>query len=238
MRTIPGKSSIVRAAVFVGLVVIALPAGAQQRHPDLNGVWQGPYTPDLSRTLPSGQTIPFTPYGTDRFNKVDPANNPDGFCLPVGPARGFQSPAPFQLVQTDEVVAVLFENQRIFRIIYTDGTQHPEDIADYPEWMGHSVGHWEGDKLVVDTLGVNDRTWLDTQGHEHSDKLRLTETFEKTGPDNIHYTVTFDDPVFFTRPWTSVREFKRQKTRIMSYSCEENEKDRIHLQPKAPQAPQ
>jgi hypothetical protein len=82
----------------------------------------------------------------------------------------------------------------------------------------------------VDSTGYDDRSWLDTQGHEHSPKLHLTETFEKTAADNIHYTVKFDDPVFFTRPWTSVRDFKRQNTRIMSYSCEENEKDRIHLQ--------
>jgi hypothetical protein len=216
------------------LVILAaiLPLMAQQNHPNLNGVWQGPYTPDLSRTLPAGQTIPFTSYGAERFKKVDPANNPDGFCLPVGPARGFQSPAPFQLVQNNDTIAVLFENQRIFRIIYVDGTtKHPEDINDYPEWMGHSVGHWEGNKLVVDTVGINERTWLDTQGHEHSAKLHLIETFEKTNADTIHYTVTFDDPVFFSRPWTSPRDFKRQNTRIMSYSCEENEKDRIHLQP-------
>jgi hypothetical protein len=214
------------------LLLATLPLAAQQKHPDLNGIWQGPYTPDLSRTLGHGEMIPFTPFGADRFKKVDPANNPDGFCLPVGPARGFQSPAPFQLVQNDNVIAILFENQRIYRIVYLDGTKHPEDIAEYPEWMGHSIGHWDGHKLVVDTVGVNERTWLDTAGHEHSDKLHLMETFEKTAPDNIHYTVTFEDPVFFTKPWTSTREFKRQNTRIMSYSCEENEKDRIHLQPK------
>ena len=218
--------------ILVAIAVSALPLGAQQKYPDLNGVWQGPYTPDLNRTLPKGETIPLTPYGSDRLSKVDPANNPDGFCLPVGPARGFQSPAPFQLVQNDNTIAVLFENQRIFRIIYLDGTKHPDDINEYPEWMGHSIGKWEGNKLIVDTIGTNDRTWLDTQGHEHSTKLHLTETFEKTAPDTIHYTVTFEDPIFFTRPWTSVRELKRQNTRIMSYSCEENEKDRIHLQPK------
>ena len=218
--------------ILAVIAIAAIPLSAQQKHPDLNGIWQGPYTPDLSRTLGQGQTIPFTTYGADRYKKVDPANNPDGFCLPVGPARGFQSPAPFQVVQTDNTIAILFENQRIYRIFYTDGTKHPEDIADYPEWMGHSIGRWESEKLVVDTVGINERTWLDTQGHEHSDKLHLTETFEKTGADNIHYTVTFDDPVFFSKPWTSVREFKRQNTRIMSYSCEENEKDRVHLQPK------
>ena len=222
--------------IYLGTLLVIMLAGiplkGQQKHPDLNGVWQGPYTPDLSRALASGQTIPFTAYGAERFKRIDPANNPDGYCLPVGPSRGFQTPGPFQIVQNDDVIAVLFENQRIFRIIYVDGTQHPEDIDEYPEWMGHSIGHWESNKLVVDTVGINERTWLDTVGHEHSAKLRLTETFEKTGPDTIHYSVTFDDPVFFTRPWTSARDFKRENTRIMSYSCEENEKDRIHLKPR------
>src|SRR5215468_10206524 len=106
--------------VLLVIVIASVSVEAQQKHPDMNGVWQGPYTPDLSRSLPAGETIPFTPYGAERFQKVDPANNPDGFCLPVGPARGFQSPAPFQLVQNDNVIAILFENQRIFRIVYTD----------------------------------------------------------------------------------------------------------------------
>src|SRR5262245_18951973 len=102
----------------IGLALLGIEsvtrAAAQQKHPDLNGVWQGPYTPDLSSTLPRGETIPFTAHGAERFKNVDPADNPDGFCLPVGPARGFQSPAPFQIVQTDSTIAVLFENQRIF----------------------------------------------------------------------------------------------------------------------------
>src|SRR5512138_1951903 len=181
--------------IYLGTLLVimlaVIPLKGQQKHPDLNGVWQGPYTPDLSRALAPDQTISFTPHGAQRFEKVDPADNPDGLCLPVGPARGFQSPAPFQIVQNDNVIAVLFENQRIFRIIYTDGTKHPDDVAEYPEWMGHSVGRWEGSKLVVDTVGINERTWLDTAGHEHSDKLHLTETFEKTGADSIQYTVRF-----------------------------------------------
>src|SRR5262245_40616052 len=98
--------------------------------------------------------------------------------------------------------------------------------------MGHSIGRWEGAQLVVDTVGINERTWLDTAGHEHSKTLDRTEIFEKTVADNIHYSVTLDDPIFCAKPWTSTRDFKRQNTRIMSYSCEENEKDQIHLQRK------
>jgi hypothetical protein len=82
---------------------------------------------------------------------------------------------------------------------------------------------------VVDTIGLNDRTWLDTAGHEHSDKLHLVERFQKTDWNTIKWTVTFEDPIFFTEPWSITLPIKRQNTEIMSYSCEENEKDRTHL---------
>ena len=101
--------------------------------------------------------------------------------------------------------------------------------------MGHSVGRWEGNTLVVDTVGLNDRTWLDTAGHEHSDKLRVTERFEKEGA-TIKWTATFDDPVFFTKPWTITRTFTpgKREDRIMAYTCTDNNKDVQHLQPNQP----
>ena len=154
--------------------------------------------------------------------------DPELKCYLPGIPRAMYLPYPFEIVQSTNKIQMAYEFTSTARTIHLDKVEPPPDDT----YMGHSVGHWEGAKLVVDTVGINDRTWLDTQGHEHSDKLRLTETFEKTGPDTIHYSVTFQDPVFFTRAWTSERDFKRQKTRIMSYSCEENEKDRLHLQPK------
>src|SRR6266550_3207565 len=123
--------------------------------------------------------------------------------------------------------AELFKNQHTFRIIHTDGRSHPQDVD--PTWFGDSIGRWEGDTLVVDTVGLNDRTWLDTAGHEHSDQLHLAEKFQKTGNDNIKWTVTFEDPKFYTEPWSITLPIARQNTEIMSYSCEENEKDRAHL---------
>ena len=217
--------------ILVAIAVMGLPLGAQQKYPDLNGVWQGPYTPDLSRTLPKGEPIPFTPYASERFAKVDPANNPDGFCLPVGPARGFQSPAPFQLVQNDNTVAILFENQRIFRIIYLDGTKHPDDISDYPEWMGHSVGHWEGDALVVDTVGFNEGTWIDMGGKPHTDKLHLIERFTRTDLYTLHYEATIDDSGAYTAPWKVRFDVTWDPDgEIQEYICQENNlwKDRVH----------
>jgi hypothetical protein len=102
--------------------------------------------------------------------------------------------------------------------------------------MGHSIGRWEGDTLVVDTQGIDERSWLDTAGHEHSAKLRLTERFTKTGPDTIRWTVTYDDPVYFTRPWSIERTFTRGKPgdRVLPYTCNENNKDVEHLRPHQP----
>lgn len=194
--------------------------------PDLNGVWSAPFTPDISKVL--GHQPPFTAYGAARFAKEDEIDDPLTKCLPIGPARGIQAGImPFQIVQTPAVFTILFENQHTFRIIHTDGRSHPKDLD--PTWFGDSIGKWEGDTLVVDTIGLDDRTWLDTAGHEHSDQLHMVERFQKIDNNNIKWTVTFEDPKFFTEPWSIALPITRQNTEIMSYSCEENEKDRDHL---------
>jgi len=213
-------------------VACGLLSGQSAKPPDLNGLWDGEHpTGDLVRAI-APEKVPFTPYGAERYKNIDMAKNPNGQCLPPGPSRAITGPSPFQIVQSPGSVAILFENHFIYRLIYTDGTQHPSDIADYPAFMGHSVGTWEGDKLVVDTVGINERTWLDSAGMEHSAKLHLTETFRKTGPDRIEYVVTYDDPVFFTKPWSMKLGLKRMKKedRLMEYVCEENEKDSKFLQ--------
>ena len=88
-------------------------------------------------------------------------------------------------------------------MIYMDGRPHPPDIGDYPEFMGHSIGRWENDTLVVDTVGINERSWLDTAGHEHSGKLHLIERFTRTDARTLKYEVTIDDPGTYTAPWSS-----------------------------------
>ena len=162
--------------------------------------------------------------------------DPTGFCLPVGPSRAFTAPFPFQLVQGSDTIGILFEYQSIWRAIYMDGRGHPDDVDEYPYFMGHSVGRWEGDVLVVDTAGIDERSWLDTAGHEHSAQLRLTERFEKTSPSTMQWTVTYDDPVYFTRPWSITRTFTRGKPgdRLLPYTCNENNKDVEHLQTHQP----
>ena len=196
--------------------------------PDLNGVWQAPYTNNLAR--PYGKELPMTADGLKHFeaNKaLQEGNDPSSFCLPVGPARIIQAPMPFQIIQTPQVTSLNFEYQRAFRLVYTDGRPHPGPNDWDVEWYGHSIGHYEnGDTLVVDTTYINPRSWLDTAGHEHTADLHLVERFQKKDDKTINWTVTFEDPKYYTQPFTITLPLTRQNTNLMSYSCEENEIDR------------
>ena len=139
---------------------------------------------------------------------------------------------PSMIIQRADVIVMLSESQRTFRLVYLDGRGHADDMYDYTEWMGSSMGHWEGDTLVVTTVGVKDRSWLDTSGHEHSEKLKMTERYRLADRNTLEMIVTYDDPVFFAKPFTTRRLAKRQiGDRIMDHSCLENEKDIINLVP-------
>jgi hypothetical protein len=210
------------SAVAVALLTTGSGADAQSR-PDLSGLWIATAA-DISVLLLPGQEISLTPYGAERYRRVDIAKSPSYTCLPYGPTRGLQSTNPFQIVQTPDLIAILTEHID-FRVFYLDGRAHPEDIYEYPEWMGHSIGRWDGDTLVVDTIGMREETWLDTAGFEHSAKLRMTERFEKTGPDTIRLTVTIDDPAFYTKPFTYARDARRmaKDVRLMPARCADNE---------------
>ena len=235
-------SSVVALCFIPAVLLSGKPAAAQQSraktdrlfgHPNLNGIWMGPglgMTANLSRAL--GRELPYTPYGAEKAKTVDHSDEPGSKCLPPGVTRAMGGPFPFQIIQSDETIGILLEFFNHWRIIYMD-IEHPkQDLADHgPEFFGHSVGKWEGDTLVVDTIALDDRTWLDQGGHQHSDQLHLTERFQKTGPDTIKWTVTVEDPVFYTEPWTYSLDFKRQNTRLYSYACNENNRDRQRLVP-------
>src|SRR5438046_2110553 len=152
--------------------------------PDFNGVWSMPYTPNLERAF--GGPPPFTPFGKETYDVHTGADDPTGFCQPVGPSRGFHSPFPIQIVQTAGQITFMYEIHHTFRRVYTDGRGHTPnyDIT----WWGDSIGKYEGNKLTIDTVGISARSWLDTAGHQHSDKLHLTEVWEKTAPDRFRWT--------------------------------------------------
>ena len=192
--------------------------------PDFNGVWELPYTPDLER--PFGGPLPFTSFGAEKYKTHLGGDDPHGFCQPTGPTRAFHSPFPFELVQSSGMMVVLFEIDHNFRRIFTDGRPHPKDLDT--TWYGDSIGHYEGNKLIVDTIGISGRSWLDTAGHQHSDKLHVTEVFDKPAADTFTWTVTYDDPVYFSKPWSVTLTARRQKYDIMEMICTDNNQDMPH----------
>jgi hypothetical protein len=196
--------------------------------PDLNGVWERPYVPDMTRTVrdQQGQSeLPYTAAGAEKFKNYDASKfDYTGHCLPQGMTRSMNSPFPIEILQTPKRVAILFEAWNVFHVVPIDGRAFPKNIE--PTWIGTSVGHWEGDTFVVDTKGFNGKTNLDTVGHPLSDQLRLIQRFTRTDEKHITYEVTVDDPVIYSKPWKNTRTFTlRPDWELMEYSCMENNKD-------------
>jgi hypothetical protein len=245
------RISVFVAATMIAGLTLTIPAMAQKKSPpkvgawwyrgeaqprgaaaDITGVWAGGPMADIGKDVLPGEQLILTPLGAQRYKDVDHAKDPNARCLPPGPSRMMSRAHPTMIMQRPDVVAVLSESEHIFRLIYTDGRPHPEDAADNPGWFGHSIGKWEGDTLVVDTVGITDRTWLDGAGHEHSDKLHLTERFRLSNPNTLEYIVTYDDPVFFVKPFTSKKVLRRQVGDwILDHTCLENEQDLKNLVP-------
>jgi hypothetical protein len=196
--------------------------------PDMNGVWERPYVPDMSRNAKDQQgpgQLPFTAFGAETFKNYDVTKfDYTGHCLPQGLTRSMNSPFPIQIVQTPKTFAVLYEAWNVFHVVPLDGRQFPKELN--PTWMGTSVGAWDGDTMVVDTRGFNGKTNLDTVGHPHSDQMRIIERYARSDEKHITYEVTIEDSKTYSQPWKNVRTFTlRPDWDIMEYSCEENNKD-------------
>ena len=192
--------------------------------PDLSGVWQtkqGSYlfyvTSDLKPEEIRAPAAAKYKQQAENFRK-----DSDGIaCLPPGPKAGISGGGfPAKIIQTPGLVVILYDYQIIYRQIFTDGRKLPEDPN--PTWMGYSVGHWEGDTLVVTTAGFNDRTTLDLAGHPHTEALRVTERFRRRDAGHIDLEVTLDDPKSYTRPWTLPVEFQLiPDGELIEYVCED-----------------
>jgi hypothetical protein len=221
---------------------------AADGHPDLSGLWERPYTPDMSaygrgqtpdQSLPDEpkdpkapansrarpkKALPYTVAGKAAWDAYDAANGDyTGSCMPFGLTRSINSPDPLQIMQNAKYVGLLFEQNTWFHIIRIGG-EHPKNLT--PTWFGDSIGKWDGDTLVVDTIGFNGRTRLDTNGHPHSAQMHVIERYTRTDLGHIAYEITIDDPVTYTKPWKNTRTFNlRTDWEIMEYSCEENNKD-------------
>lgn len=214
--------------------------------PDLSGVWQvmaeprgaGLYglgeSPNsryfrdiLSDFKPDEQ--PLTPAGAEiaRRHSQPGAFNPTLNCLPDGTPHADVLPEPFKIIQTPGVIVMLYEVETTFRQIFLDGRKQLTDPS--PTWMGYSVGKWDGDTLVVDTVGFNDQSWLDARGHGHSEDMRVEERFHRRDYGHLELTVTITDPKTYTKPITfSVVEELLPDTDLLEHYCLENERDAGH----------
>ena len=215
---------------------LAAPAPrAQDGNPDLSGIWisnrtvPNPSGVGLARYMPPGSKVPMLPAAQKFYAELTAhgdAPDPSERCLPDG-VPNHMIPLPLKIVQTPSVILTLFEEFWVFRQIFTDGRKLPVDPQ--PSWFGYSVAHWDGDVLVVESAGFNDKTYLDGEGLPHSEDLRITERYRR--PDFGHLVIefTFDDPKNYERPWSATINFDLMPdTELIEHLCE-NEKDLVHM---------
>jgi hypothetical protein len=226
--------------------------------PDFSGIWrfvdssdarQGPPLPagvgtagigarvrglnqffDIGSTLPDG--LPFQPWAAELRKKRAADNNkdnPDAHCLPLGLMQLHTHPEPRKIIQSPGLILILYEANGGVRQILLDGRPLPGKDAE-PWWYGYSIGHWEGDTLVVATRGFRDDVWLDVEGSPLTSAGKMTERFRRVNYGNMQIEVTVDDPKAYTKPWTVVVSHRIMlNTDLIEFVCQENEKDVPHM---------
>ena len=197
--------------------------------PDLSGVWRI-HKSYLLNAAPDLKPEDIQPWAAALYKRSADnfRNDSDGInCLPPGPKTSLSVGSPVKIVQTPQLVIFLYEYQTLFRQVFTDGRELPKDAN--PTWMGYSIGHWEGDTLVVTTNGYNDRTSLDLGGRPHSEALRLTERFRRRDAGHIDLQVTLEDPKAYNRTWTLPVDLDLMPDgELIEYVCE-SQSDKPHL---------
>ncbi|HJT90119.1 MAG TPA: hypothetical protein VJ732_19745 [Bryobacteraceae bacterium] len=185
---------------------------------------------DIGSTLPGG--LPFQPWAAELRRQRAAANNkdnPDAHCLPLGPMQLHTHPEPRKIIQTPNLLVILYEANGGIRQIFTDGRPLPSDDAQ-PWWYGYSTGQWNGDTLVVRSSGFRDDVWLDVEGSPMTHAARMTERFRRPNFGNMEIEVTVDDPKAYTRPWTvTIHHRLMLDTELIEFICNENEKDVPHM---------
>ena len=200
--------------------------------PDLSGIWI--QSPGRLQGRFSAEDAPLQPwalevYKANRQGVTNPGQSglngmdPEMYCLPEGVPRVYTMPPPFELVQVRGRIYMFFQSLQnpVPRYIYTDGRGHPEG---YPTTaMGHSVGHWDGDTLVVDTVAIDEVTWIDDAGTPHSEALHVVERFRRVDHNTLEIEFRFEDPKAFTKPWTAKKVYKLTPDwqYIPGFACED-----------------
>jgi len=223
--------------------------------PDLTGVWlnewfyDGQVRPALASTpgeppastfaniganFPKG--LPLQPWAAKLLAERKEQNskdNPDAYCLPMGLMQFHEHPQPRKMIQTPDVLIILYEGNAGVRQIFTDGRANPTNDPQ-PWWYGYSTGRWEGDTLVVRTTGLRDGGWLDINGSPLTDAATITERFRRTSYGTLKIDVTIDDPKAYTAPFTVRVNQKlmvdgRLDADLIEFICAENERDTKHM---------
>jgi hypothetical protein len=201
--------------------------------PDMSGIWE---RIEGIRFNPAGQLPPYNAEYRSRYDKAMEARSrgeriadPTSGCLPQGMPRFMVASYPLEVLQTKGQVTIIAEWSSQVRRIFTDGRAHPPADEVDITFNGHSVGHWEGQTLVVDTIGIRGDTSFDASPLTHSDQLTVSERIYLKDPQTLVAEITVNDPGAFTAPWKVVRTYRRggPDARIMEYVCEENNRDVI-----------
>ena len=249
-RTFPcafGVSALAGVLILAAVPAVSqTPARTPDGKPNFNGIWQVLNTANwdiqshaaqpgqvtamgaLDAVPPGlgiveGEEIPYLPAAAAK-KKENYANrlklDPEVKCYLPGVPRATYMPFPFQIVQTPQYILIAYEYANAVRTVYMkDPGPAPVD-----SWMGQSVGHWEGDTLVVDATGFNDSTWFDRSGNFHSDALHVVERYRLRGPDVILYEATIEDPNVFSKPWKiSMPIYRRleKNVQLLEFKCQE-----------------
>ncbi len=250
MRNLSKCFIVVLARLFISLPCAHAQAPKQQKASspqpfdphDLSGVWGGQSTDNMTKDEPPMTPWAVAKYKTAKTNWSNPPvlgaedNDPVLRCEPAGVPRiynGFAHPMTF--LQTNEKIVILYEADRIYRIVYMNRKHplHPDSL-----WYGDSIGKWDGNTLVIDTVDFNDKTWLDRSGHPHSEKLHVVERFTRVDHDHLHLDITVDDPIAYTKPWGGPKSFKLEPAswELEEYMCDPEDEQKVQKQVMEPEA--
>ena len=230
MRPVAALAGIAAASAL--LVTLSATAFAAEA-PDVSGIWwASEYHPNIQ--LLGGGELPLTAAGKAAYEK-NMAGLKDGsitdyarkFCTPDGVPRVLATPYPFEIVQAPPgQVTILYELSHQVRPVMLDKPLQEEEIVIFPAYNGHSAGHYEGDTLVIETAGFNERTFIDATGAPHTDELRTFERIRKVSPTELEDVVTIHDPEYYSRDWQARFVYTlRNDVRIEDYVCGERHRD-------------
>jgi hypothetical protein len=216
--------------------------------PGEKGVWEGNAGSTLATNPPGGldnptmnlptnlkiADVPFLPWARAVYEyrqATTTKDDPHVRCKPSGGPRMFHTPYGFEFLDLPDqqrIYIVGVGGPHTWRVIYMDGRPHPKDFD--PSFSGHSVGHWEGDSLVVDTVGFNEKFWLTREGIPLTENLHLIERFTRTDYDDLKYEATLDDPGAYSAPWTGGWWIRWQPNgELYEYICQDNNRDVKHM---------